>query len=147
MPLFLSNHLHGVYRSCQRCPPKVCNMCMHVVVDPLDRCAHGIVRNARHRCGRPDCWRLAVGGNPNVSTGVGALCTLHASEGRVDLEGLSFVLIALARARQSRIRCGARSSARVTIFQGRRRVPVTGMACPYIAIKTNLRCCRISTLR
>lgn len=56
------------------------------------------------RCERVDCGRLAARGSTLGSTTKGALCSLHTQEDRVDLEGLAFVLLALAETRQRGVR-------------------------------------------
>ncbi|CAM9350548.1 unnamed protein product, partial [Hapterophycus canaliculatus] len=63
---------------------------------------NGMVDVGSRRCDRPGCGRLAVGGSPNSRKGESAMCTLHAREGRVGAEGLTFVLLALSKARHTR---------------------------------------------
>lgn len=62
--------------------------------------------DAPARCERPGCGRLAVGASTSASAAGGALCTLHAREGRVDVQGLTDVLVELSKARHTRIRSG-----------------------------------------
>ncbi|CAM9869816.1 unnamed protein product [Scytosiphon promiscuus] len=65
---------------------------------------NGMVDLGSRRCDRPGCGRLAVGGIPNRGTRKVAVCTLHSREGRVGVEGLTFVLLALSKARHTRTR-------------------------------------------
>ncbi|CAM9143437.1 unnamed protein product [Ectocarpus fasciculatus] len=65
---------------------------------------NGMVDVGSRRCERPDCGRLAVGAHANASAKTSSLCTLHAREGRVDVEGMAFVLLVLSKARHTRRR-------------------------------------------
>lgn len=65
------------------------------------------VANPR-RCERAGCARFAVRSNSLGSARKNTLCSLHTQEDRVGLEGLAFVLLALAEARRRgprRVQC------------------------------------------